>query len=634
MCGIAGIVRGTVSSSSSSTELRRLADGMGGRLVHRGPDAGGAWSADGDPVGLAHRRLSILDLSAEGSQPMTSHCGRFVIVYNGEVFNFRDLKAAVERSAGHVAWRGHSDTEILLQAIATLGLEAATALANGMFAFALWDRREQTLHLVRDRLGKKPLYFAQVGPDLVFGSEVRALAAHPQWQFVPDREALLEFLRRGYIPAPRTGLLGVAKLEPGTILTLTAADVRQHSLPPAKPYWHPESVRVPVLERGARPDDLESLLSKCVADRMVADVPVGAFLSGGIDSTLIVALMVRLGGAGLRSFTIGFGGDGQNEAEQAAAVARHLGTQHEELVLGARETVDLVPTVVDAFDEPFGDSSAIPTWLVSRLAAQHAKVVLSGDGADELFGGYTRYDQNDRIWRALRYVPPVAAAAVARLGGRAMVAPGAGRWRSLLAAAAAPDAAAFYRVRTSHVLNPAFFAPGTRELALRAQPPGPLRGNIQREMMYQDLVTYLPDDILAKVDRASMAHSLEVRSPFLDDRMVEFAWGLGDSEVTGARGGKALLRELLYRLVPRALVDRPKTGFGLPLEQWLAAPLRDWAESHLLRSSALADAGFDRSAVAGVWQGFIGGRQRLAGAAWNLVLLSVWLDRQRRELAS
>lgn len=633
MCGIAGVLRGTLPPWSAA-ELQRLVDAMGRRLAHRGPDAGGTWSADGDPVGLAHRRLSILDLSAEGSQPMTSHCGRFVIVYNGEVFNFQEMKAVVEKAAGHVAWRGHSDTEILLQAIATLGLEAATSLANGMFAFALWDRSDRALHLVRDRLGKKPLYYAQVGADLVFGSEVRALAAHPAWQFVPDREALLEFLRRGYISAPRTGLKGVVKLEPGNILTLTAADVRNRSLMTATPYWHPESVRVPARDAVSRPRDLEALLTQCVADRMVADVPVGAFLSGGIDSSLIVALMVRLGGSGLRSFTIGFGEGGQSEAEHAAGVARHLGTRHEALVLGARETADLVPTVVDAFDEPFGDSSAIPTWLVSRLAAQHAKVVLSGDGADELFGGYTRYEQNERIWRCLRYVPHPAAAAVARLGRRAMVAPGAGRLRSLLAAAAAPDAAGFYRTRTSHVLDPAFFAPDTMEPLPRAQPAGPLRGNIQREMMYQDLVTYLPDDILAKVDRASMAHSLEVRSPFLDDRMVEYAWGLPDSEVTGSRGGKALLRELLYRLVPRGLVDRPKIGFGLPLERWLAGPLRDWAESHLLRSTALADAGFDRSAVTAVWNGFMGGRQRLAGAAWNLVVLSVWLARQRRELGT
>ncbi len=632
MCGIAGVLRGTLPVASS-VELRRLADTMGRKLVHRGPDAGGAWSADGDPVGLAHRRLSILDLSAEGSQPMASHCGRFVIVYNGEVFNFKAMKTAVEASAGHVAWRGHSDTEILLQAIATLGLEAAIALANGMFAFALWDRRDQVLHLVRDRLGKKPLYYAQIGADVVFASEVRALAAHPAWQFVPEREALLEFLRRGYISAPRTGLKGVVKLVPGTVLTLTAADVRNRSLPLPVPYWHPESVREPARDASSRSHDLEGLLAQCVADRMVADVPVGAFLSGGVDSTLIVALMVRLGGSGLRSFTIGFSGGGQSEAEHAARVARHLGTRHEELVLGARETADLVPAVVDAFDEPFGDSSSIPTWLVSRLAAQHAKVVLSGDGADELFGGYARYDQNDRIWRCLRYVPHAAAAAVARLGGPAMGAPGAGRLRSLLAAAVAPDAASFYRTRTSHVLDPAFFAPDTSEPQPRAQPAGPLRGNIQREMMYQDLVTYLPDDILAKVDRASMAHSLEVRSPFLDERMVQYAWSLPDSEVTGTRGGKALLRELLYRLVPRELVDRPKTGFGLPLERWLAGPLREWAESHLLKSNALTDAGFDRSAVTAVWDGFMGGRLRLAGAAWNLVVLSVWLDRQQRELA-
>jgi asparagine synthase (glutamine-hydrolysing) len=631
MCGIAGVLNG--GSSAPASELRRLAGAMGERLAHRGPDAGGVWSADGDPVGLAHRRLSILDLSAEGNQPMTSHCGRYVIVYNGEIFNFRELKAAVEKAAGPVGWRGHSDTEILLQAVATLGLEVATSRANGMFAFALWDRRDRVLHLARDRLGKKPLYYGFVGTDLVFASETRALTVHPGWLFVPDRPALLQFLRRGFVTAPYTGMEGVLKLGPGTIMSLSATDARNRSLPDPRPYWRPESVRSCLIEAQSLPSDLEEVLEQSVADRMVADVPVGAFLSGGIDSTLVVALMVRLGGAGLRSFTIGFGEGGQSEAEHAAAVAHHLGTRHEELVLGAREAAELVPTVVEAFDEPFGDSSAVPTWLVSRLAARHAKVVLSGDGADELFGGYTRYAQNERIWRWLGCVPRSASAAVGRVVGRKLLGPGAGRLRSILAAATAPDAVGFYRIRTSHVLDPSAFAPGTSEPELLRQPPEPLRGNIEREMMYQDLVAYLPDDILAKVDRASMAHGLEVRSPFLDDRVVEYAWSLPDGEVTGARGGKVLLRELLYRMMPRELVDRPKTGFGLPLERWLAGPLRDWAASHLV-ASELESAGFDPRSIAAVWDGFISGRARLAGAAWNLVVLSVWLARQRRDMAS
>jgi asparagine synthase (glutamine-hydrolysing) len=617
----------------TAAEMKDLAGAMSLRLTHRGPDAGGSWAADGEPVVLSHRRLSILDLTVEGNQPMASHCGRYVIAYNGEVFNFPELKAAVEQANGPVAWRGHSDTEILLQAIAAFGVDGATSRAQGMFAFAVWDRRERVLHLARDRLGKKPLYFAWAGSDLVFGSEVRALAAHPRCPLAPDRSALLGFLRRGYVVAPRSGYAGIFKLEPGAILSVTEQDIRRRVLPEPRRFWHSTSVRSLADQQPTSSADVGAMLSTAVAARMVADVPVGAFLSGGVDSTLVVALMTRIGGQGVKTFTVGFADGGHSEAEQAAAVARHLGTQHHEIILGAHEAANLVPVVVGAFDEPFGDFSAVPTWLVSQLAARTVKVVLSGDGADELFGGYTRYADNARIWRWRRHLPGSIAAAAVGLAAGSLSTPDAGRVRSLLAAALAGGAGEFYRIRTSQVLDPCALMSGAEEYPMAGLPTAPLRGSIEREMMYLDLVTYLPDDILAKVDRASMAHSLEVRSPFLDERLVDYAWSLPDEEVTGVRGGKALLRDLLYGLVPRPLVDRPKAGFGPQLDVWLAGPLREWTRHQLLESPRLAGAGFDVRAIRRLWDGFVAGRRRLAGAAWNLAVLSVWLARQQDRTA-
>ena len=365
-----------------------------------------------------------------------------------------------------------------------------------------------------------------------------------------------------------------------------------------------------------------------MAARIVADVPVGAFLSGGIDSSLVVAKMTQLAGRGVRTFTIGFGDRESNEADDAAAVARHLGTDHCELILSPQEAVNLVPKVVDVFEEPFGDVSAVPTWLVSQLAASSVKVVLSGDGADELFGGYTRYSDNAVIWRWRSLMPSCLTMAGKRMLGESLGMFHSGRVASLIAAATATDASEFYMTRTSHLHDPGLFLPGTLEYGSRNPLSGPLRGNIEREMMYQDVVTYLPDDILAKVDRASMAHGLEVRSPFLDERLVQFAWGLSDDKVTGRYQGKRLLRELLFKLVPRSLVDRPKQGFAPQLDQWLRGPLREWAGYQLIESSKLEAAGFNGAAIRTLWDGFVAGNKRLAGGAWNLVVLSVWLERQ------
>lgn len=626
MCGIAGIF--ARSGNSHATELNRLAGEMGSRLAHRGPDAAGTWSAHGEPVALAHRRLSILDLTEEGGQPMTSRCGRFVIVYNGEIYNFPTLRSDVERKEGFVGWRGRSDTEVILEVMARFGAEEGARRAHGMYAFALWDRRDRVLHLVRDRLGKKPLYYGFAGEDLLFGSEIRALAAHGRCDLEPDGRAMLGFLRRGYIVAPYSGYLGISKLEPGSILSISESDVDRRLLPAPRKYWRSEALRTLAEHAPSDPGRLENELSDAVAARIVADVPVGAFLSGGIDSSLVVAKMTQLAGRGVRTFTIGFGDRESNEADDAAAVARHLGTDHCELILSPQEAVNLVPKVVDVFEEPFGDVSAVPTWLVSQLAASSVKVVLSGDGADELFGGYTRYSDNAVIWRWRSLMPSCLTMAGKRMLGESLGMFHSGRVASLIAAATATDASEFYMTRTSHLHDPGLFLPGTLEYGSRNPLSGPLRGNIEREMMYQDVVTYLPDDILAKVDRASMAHGLEVRSPFLDERLVQFAWGLSDDKVTGRYQGKRLLRELLFKLVPRSLVDRPKQGFAPQLDQWLRGPLREWAGYQLIESSKLEAAGFNGAAIRTLWDGFVAGNKRLAGGAWNLVVLSVWLERQ------
>lgn len=631
MCGFAGIFAG--SDRVSTTELECLVCEMGSRLAHRGPDAAGTWSAHGDPVALSHRRLSILDLTAEGGQPMTSRCGRFVIAYNGEIFNFPALRNDVEKTDGFLGWRGRSDTEILLETVARFGAEEGARRAQGMFAFALWDRRDRVLSLVRDRLGKKPLYYGFGGGDLLFGSEIRALAAHRRCSLEPDGRALLGFLRRGYIIAPHSGYSGISKLEPGSILSISVSDVNRRLLPAPRQYWRPEKLRALAEHTRADPAHLEAELSGAVAARMVADVSVGAFLSGGIDSSLVVAKMTQLAGRGVKTFTIGFGDRESSEAGDAAAVARHLGTDHCDLVLGALEAASLVPKVVDVFEEPFGDVSAVPTWLVSQLAARSVKVVLSGDGADELFGGYTRYADNEMIWRLRGRFPGHVAKAARRLVGKSLDSPRSGRIASLIAAASATDASKFYLARTSHLRNPGLFLPGFQEYETPSLLSTPLRGNIEREMMFQDLVAYLPDDILAKVDRASMAHGLEVRSPFLDERLVQFAWSLSDDEVTGRRRGKRLLRELLFKMIPRTLVDRPKQGFAPQLHQWLRGPLRDWARYHLLESPRLEAAGLEARAVRDLWNGFVGGNNRLAGGAWNLTVLSIWLGRQHSGLA-
>src|ERR1051326_9178203 len=591
MCGIAGLF--DLSFGGPTADLEAAAVRLADRIRHRGPDDSGVWADAAAGVALAHRRLSVLDLSAEGHQPMFSEHGRFVIVFNGEIYNFRDLSEELARSGQR--FRGHSDTEVMLAALVRWGLEGALKRFVGMFAFALWDREDRVLHLARDRAGEKPLYYGWVNQVLLFGSELKALRAHPQWTGRIDRDALALFMRHNYIPAPRSIYRDIFKLPPGTFLSLPARGARPGQLPTPVPYWSMKAV----VECGARApfsgspaearEGLESVLRRSIAQQMVADVPLGAFLSGGVDSSTVVALMQVQSTRPVKTFTIGFREKEYNEANYAKAVARHLGTEHTELYVTPKEALSVIPRLPAIYDEPFSDSSQIPTFLVSDLARRHVTVSLSGDAGDELFGGYTRYPLARRIWRAVGWMPASGRAALARLlrafrpqtwqrgldrlrrptGGHAGRERTGDRLHKLADILSAKSPEEIYRGLVSHWKEP-------DRLVLGSHEPTSVLNDPERQadlaeffhrMMYLDAVSYLPDDILAKVDRPSMAVSLESRIPLLDHRIVEFAWQLPLPLKVREGQEKWLLRQVLYKFVPRQLIERPKTGFGVPIDQ-------------------------------------------------------------------
>jgi asparagine synthase (glutamine-hydrolysing) len=648
MCGFAGFIDTTRESSAESLGAR--AARMAGTLLHRGPDDSGVWTDPDAGIALGHQRLSIIDLSQHGHQPMVSGSGRYVVAYNGELYNYRTVREALA-NLGH-GFAGHSDTEVLLAAVEQWGLADALRRFVGMFAFGLWDRDRRHLHLVRDRIGEKPLYYGSQNGTFLFGSELKALREHPSWQGGIDREALVLYLRFGYVPAPYSIHTGIRKLRPGCMLTLRG-DAPDAETDPVS-YW---SLR-DVAERGAQApfdgsqqdaaDELEELLRSAVGQQMVADVPLGAFLSGGIDSSTVVALMQAQSPRPVRTFTIGFHVPDYNEAKHAQAVARHLGTEHTELYVTPAEALAVVPLLPQMYDEPFSDSSQIPTHLVSRLARQHVTVSLSGDGGDELFGGYTRYFTGQRLWRVLPRIPARLRRGAAASLGRVGVA----RWNALGAAAgrligqrripprfgekvakvaavmASFSPGAVYKTLVSASAAPADLVPGVAEppTTVDALDGWPEVGGLVQRMMYMDALTYLPDDILVKVDRASMACSLESRAPFLDHRVVEFAWTL-PPHLKVARGeGKQVLRQVLYRHVPRALIDRPKMGFGVPVSEWLRGPLRPWAED-LLGVDRLRREGFlQATAVRHIWNEHLSGQADRQFVIWAILMFQAWLE--------
>lgn len=599
MCGIAGFL------NIGEVDVQSILD----RLAHRGPDGSGAVSI-GPRSQLLHTRLSIIDLSEAGSQPMRDARTGNVIVFNGEIYNFQRLRARLESEGGAPAWRGHSDTEVLLACIEAWGLDRAVRELIGMFAFALWDEREQTLSLVRDRAGVKPLHYSLNGNRLLFASELKALTVHPAFDCSVDSDAAALYARYRYVPAPWSIYRHAKKLMPGHILTVTRSGETE-----VRPYWNAAEVaercaakRFEGSHREAV-DALEELLADSVALRMIADVPLGVFLSGGVDSSLIAALMKRNASAAIHTFTIGFEDPRLNEAPYGRAVAQHLGSKHEELTVSSAEALALLPEMPLIYDEPFADSSALPTYLVSRLARRFATVALSGDGGDELFAGYHHHFLGRRLQRRVRSVPRFARRAAGRFL-RAIP-----RTRALGRGLTEDDPVASYR-RT--VLSDAGYA--TRKDLPPLQQTLPRLQDATELIAFLDFSTYLPDDILVKVDCASMAVGLEARTPFLDHRVIELAWSLPmDMKIRDDRG-KWITREVLKRHLPASLVDREKQGFGVPLGEWLRGPLREWTED-LLRD--IDESVFDVAVARDLWRRHRAGENH-AGAIWTVMMYEAW----------
>jgi len=633
----------------SSEKLKSCVTAMTSTLAHRGPDGGGTWQNDTLGLAIGHRRLSVQDLSQAGLQPMVSHSGRFVISYNGEIYNAPSLRKDLEKTGQVTQWRGHSDTEVMLACIETLGLEKAVRSFIGMFAFALWDQQEQQLHLVRDRLGIKPLFYGWQQDTFLFGSELKALRAHPAFQGRINRDALALFFRHNVIPTPYSIYQGIQKLQPGTILTFTSPATE----PKTFIYWDAwaiaESGQTNLFFGSYQEavNELERLLSDAIGLRLLSDVPLGAFLSGGIDSSTVVALMQNQSTQSVRSFSIGFSQTEYNEAPHAAAVAEHLGTDHTELLVTSNQALEVIQRLPTIFDEPFADSSQIPTFLVSQLTRQHVTVALSGDGGDELFCGYNRYLWAGPLWNKLGRLPKVARTGLS-YGLQAlsveqwnhlyrmtepvipsrlrMQAPGRNAHR-LAEVLAFNNERAFYRGIVSHWdESPVLGAlePVTRLTATRQ----PDCHSFTEWMMAQDLVTYLPDDILTKVDRASMAVALEARVPLLDHRVVEFAWSLPLEWKLRQQTGKQILRDVLYKHVPRHLIERPKMGFGIPLDRWLRHDLRDWAED-LLDERKIKQQGYlNPVPIRNKWNEHLSGKSNWQYHLWDVLMWQAWYEQK------
>ncbi len=576
---------------------------------------------------------------------MASSCGRFVISYNGEIYNADDLRPELEPTRGR--FRGHSDTEVIIEGVAAWGIVETVNRLIGMFAMAIWDRREKVLYLVRDRLGIKPLYWSDFDGRLLFGSELKALRADRHWTPELDQAALATYLRFGYVPTPSTIYRGVNKLPPGTVLT-----AREGRTPTISPFWSLDEIAMSAQAARFSGDEdeateaLEVLLRDAVKRRMVADVPLGAFLSGGIDSSTVVALMQSQAARPVRTFSIGFSESGYDEAKNAAAVARHLGTEHTELYASPKLALDVIPHLADIYDEPFADSSQVPTYLVSKMTREHVTIALSGDGGDELFGGYTRYFRGDALWRAIEATPQplrhLAAYGVKALspatwsvfGGiipeHRRPAQFGDKMHELAGVlAGSPEASAFYKQIMSLWVDPktVLTAGPERSGLLEDARVRKLIPDFAERMQYIDTLTYLPDDILTKVDRASMAVSLEARVPLLDHRVVAFSWSLPPAMKTGNGVGKRLLRRVLDRYVPRELVERPKQGFAMPIAAWLRNELRDWAETLLDERQLARDGIFEVEPIRTRWREHLEGKCDWQSQLWAILMFQAWKER-------
>jgi asparagine synthase (glutamine-hydrolysing) len=649
MCGIAGFVN--PSRGLSRPELEELVLKMVATLRHRGPDDHGTWADPATGVGLGHRRLSIQDLSAEGHQPMQSADGRYILIFNGEIYNFYEIKAHLEK-AGYT-FRGHSDTEVMLAAFSEYGVSPALEKFIGMFAFALWDRRESSLYLARDRAGEKPLYYGWNRGIFLFGSELKALRAFPHFRADVDSQALALYMRYSYIPAPYSIYQNIFKLPPGSILKLNAAHFEKQGTPAAEQYWSLSSA----VQRGlthpfegdapAAADRLTQLLNEAVAMQMVADVPVGAFLSGGIDSSLVVALMQAQSRRPIKTFSIGFANAEYDEAPFAQAVAKHLGTQHTELYVHPGTLLEAIPRMPQIYDEPFADTSNIPTVLLSELARKQVTVSLSGDGGDELFSGYYLYQKTEQVWKNMRRIPQPVRNQLATLlahAGRIGVEIQIRMWREPRFSKRVFRLSELLRASEDRQLYDLLIAQ-SRNLkewlreprissSLNTVVPWDSVPELRHRMMFNDFVRYLPDDVLVKVDRAAMSASLETRIPLLDRRVIEFAWSLPLQFKQRFGQGKWLLRQILHRYVPRELVERPKQGFAAPVEQWVRAELRPWAEELLSESRLRQDGYFQESNVRRKWDDHLSGKGDWGRPLWNVLMFQGWMEAQKSQIAS
>ncbi len=646
MCGFTGFL----NSSSRDLNWHEDLEAMNSTLKHRGPNDQGIWFDAQAGIGLAHRRLSILDLSPQGHQPMISASDRYVIVFNGEIYNFEALRQQLTSSQ----WQGHSDTEVMLAAIEQWGVEKAVSQFIGMFAFALWDKKDRLLHLVRDRLGIKPLYYGWQGNSFLFGSELKALKANSAFKNEVDRNSLALLMRHNYIPAPYSIYQNICKLLPGHILTLDTKN--PNTTPNPVPYWSAKEMQE---QKSANPftgseeeaiNQLDIILRDAVKMRMISDVPLGAFLSGGIDSSTVVALMQAQSDRPVKTFSIGFFEDEYNEAQHANLVAKHLGTDHTELYVSPQQAMDVIPRLPTLYDEPFSDSSQIPTFLVSELARENVTVSLSGDGGDELFCGYSRYNTCQDIWKMIGWMPTRIRKIFAGLitsvpigiynkgfGALSPIfskygheGPVGDKLYKLSEVLAMESTKALYLRLMSHWKDPASLVIGALE-----EPPTPFsngvpwgeKSDLFQKMMLLDTITYLPDDILTKVDRASMGVSLEARVPLLDHRVAEFAWRIPLEMKIKNGQNKWLLRQVLYKYVPKKLIERPKMGFGVPVDSWLRGPLRDWAEELLSENRLQQEGFFHPQPIRQKWSEHLSGKRDWNFYLWDVLMFQAWLEK-------
>jgi len=634
MCGITGFINLTNNKKESYEETLNK---MTSSIIHRGPDAQGSWYDENKHIGLGHVRLSIIDLSEAGAQPMKSHCGRYVFIYNGEIYNYKDIKSKIESEFGKIEWKGNSDTEVVLYAFSIWGVKKTLEQCNGMYAFALWDKKEEKLTLGRDRMGQKPLYYGFVDNHFVFGSELKSLKQHPSWKGVIDTESLDIYLRTGYVPTPYSIYEGVNKLLPSTFLEICKEDIANKKLKDPIEYWSIKHI----YEKGKSPNislsnnlkNVESILTDAIEKRSISDVPLGAFLSGGYDSSLIVALMQKNSESKVNTFSIGFHEDKFNEAQYAKQVAKILGTNHTEFYLNSKDAMNIIPSMSEHYDEPFADSSQIPTFLVSKMAREKVTVCLSGDAGDELFGGYNRYNLFPKRWEEIQKYPRFISNSVDSLLDKTNLPFSSSIGKKITRLSKilkAKDRYQFYLESISEINNPSSLLINKKASKSFFSDPNVLVNldSFKEEMMYLDLRTFVLDDILVKIDRASMANSLEVRNPFLDHRLIEYAAGLPlDYKIKDGQS-KWILRQILYQYVPKSIMERPKAGFMVPISDWLKNEYRDWAGDLLNESSLRKQGIFDVDKVRSLYKLHNNGGNVSGALMWHLISFQSWYNNQ------